>query len=99
MPVFMQFFSATAPPDFFEGYVHELRDTKMLPIIQKAVLDGVASHEFKYVSADEISLIYMGMSTYIHRNFDTIMVDRARFEAGVRTIQGVIEKTLGIEAG
>jgi AcrR family transcriptional regulator len=99
MPLFMRFFGKDAPPDFFEGYVHELRDESMLPMIQMIVKNGIEADEFEKVSADEISLIYMGVSTYMHRNFNKMVADKGRYIEVVKTIQGVIEKALGISAG
>ncbi len=98
-PLFMRFFGKDVPPDFFEGYVHELRDKSMLPMIQMIVKNGIEADEFEKVSADEISLIYMGVSTYMHRNFNKMVADKGRYIEVVKTIQGVIEKALGISAG
>lgn len=96
VPEFMQYFGENAPPDFFEAFVHELRDKKMLPLIQAIVRNGVEADEFENVSDDEVSLIYMGISTYIHRNFDEMIGSVEFYQKAIKTIEGVIEKSLGI---
>ena len=98
-PKFMSYFGAEGPPEFFEGYSHALRDDFLLPIIKKIVFEGVALGEFKRISEREVDIIYMGISTFMHRNFDTMMKDDEVYANGVAGISSVLEKSIGVPEG
>jgi hypothetical protein len=94
----MYYFKECNIPEWADSFAHHLKDVYIFPLIQEVVAEGVKNGEFKESDDLQVEIIYLGISKFMHNNFDK-MADNKYAVNAIFAVTSVLEKALGVKSG
>lgn len=83
-------------PEWIDLYANSLRDKYVFPIILSICEEGIASGTFRKCSKEEIEIIYLGISGFVHKN-QLCLKNQEYYRVTVDAISRTLESALGIK--
>jgi AcrR family transcriptional regulator len=97
-PRAMYYFKECRIPEWADSFAHHLKDVYIFPLIQEVVAEGLKNGEFIKSDDLQVEIIYLGISKFMHNNFDK-MSDEEYAVKAILAVTSVLEKALGVKNG
>ncbi len=97
-PRTMAYFKQSGIPEWFDFYAHELKDRYVFPIIRETAKAVAEGNENRRITDEAIEIIYLGISAFMHRNFQR-MADEIYYRQAVSAISVTLENALSLPDG
>ena len=97
-PRAMAYFKQDGIPEWFDFYAHELKDRYVFPIIRETAKAVAEGNENQRITDEAIEIIYLGISAFMHRNFQR-MADEIYYRQAVSAISVTLENALSLPDG
>ncbi len=97
-PRAMYYFKDCMLPEWADSFAHHLKDEYIFPLILETVAEDVKRNEFGASDDLQVEIIYLGISKFMHNNFDK-MADKDYAMNAVNAVTEVLEKALGLKSG
>ncbi|MBN1624383.1 MAG: TetR/AcrR family transcriptional regulator [Clostridia bacterium] len=85
-------------PDWIDLYANSLRDRYVFPIILSIIEEGIQKGEFQHRSREEIEIIYLGISSFIHKKQGNLK-NPDFYAVSASAISRTLETALGCPEG
>ena len=96
-PRSLYYFGGGPVPDWFDYLAHNLKDKYIFPVLLE-IVDQFAKESDTFISAESVEIVYLGVSTFIHRNFSQ-MNDEKFYNDALRSISETLENVLKAKSG
>ncbi len=97
-PRAMYYFKDFNIPEWADSFTHKLKDKYIFPLIKETVREGAQSGEFRLSDDLQVEIIYLGISKFMHNNFNK-MSEREYAMRAIFAVTGVLESALGVKSG